>query len=148
MSTTCAGSVCDVIAGYCEECNEFPNLFKGGEFLDYLWDYYLAKNDYVSCGHLVISLSRTAQPKALRVVNSITLFVNTGLYTLFLSEFVLYRQSDQPHIPAAFVLSNNRGINNFIINPQFYEFRSLLVFWNNGKKQGKLHVPLKALFIK
>lgn len=106
MSTTFTGSVCEVIAGYCEECNEFPNLFKGGEFLGYLWDYYLAKNDYVSCGHLVISLSRTAQPKALRVVNSITLFVNT----LFLSEFMLYRQSDQPHFPAAFVLSNIRGI--------------------------------------
>jgi len=52
VSTTCAGSVCDVIAGYCEECNEFPNLFKGGEFLDYLWDYYLAKNDYVSWSYI------------------------------------------------------------------------------------------------
>lgn len=114
MQTTCTGSVSDVIAGYCEECNESPNLFKGGVFPDYLWDYYLAKNDYVSWGHLVISLSRTAQPKALRKFQYL---FNTGLYTLFLSEFVLYRQSNQPHIPAECVLSNIRGIQNFIINP-------------------------------
>lgn len=64
---------------YCEECNEIPNWFKGGGFLDYLWDYYFAKNDYVSLGHLVISLSRTAQPKALQVVNSITLLIQAHI---------------------------------------------------------------------
>jgi hypothetical protein len=60
------------IVGSIEECSEFSDLLKGGGFLDYLWDYYLATNDYVPWGHLVISLSRAAQPKALRVVNSIT----------------------------------------------------------------------------
>lgn len=85
VQTTCTWSVCDVIVGNCEECNEFPNLFKGGGFLDYLWDYYLAKNDYISQGHLVISLSWTAQPKALQVVNSITFLIQAYIRYFALS---------------------------------------------------------------
>jgi hypothetical protein len=64
-------------------------------------------------GAILISLSWTAQPKALR---KFYYLFNTGLYSLFLSEFVLYRQSDQPHILAECVLSNIRGIRKFIIN--------------------------------
>jgi hypothetical protein len=43
------------VAGYCEHCNELSGIIKGGEFLDYLSDYWLLKLDSALWSWLVSS---------------------------------------------------------------------------------------------